>query len=494
MLDKSSDDVERRKVPFAGQEIDRGGKYHAPNVIWSPQPGSQTLFLSCPVFEALYHGTRGPGKTEALLMDFARDVGRGFGTAWRGLLLAREYKDLDDVVTKSKRWFPAIFPGARFLESHAHYKWRFPEREELLFRVVKRADDYWKYHGHEYPWIGWEELTKWADGGPYEDFLTLCRSSRPGLPRRYRATTNPYGVGHNWVKARFIDPAPSGTVIGGEGGRERVAIFGSITENKMLLASDPGYLQTLQSIGDANKRKAWLDGDWDVVAGGMFDDVWDKSVHVLTPFAVPRSWRVDRSFDWGSAKPFSVGWWAESDGSDVVLPDSRRRSFPRGTLVRIAEWYGWNGRANEGGRLVDSEIARGILRREQELGIAERVKPGPADSSIYDETNADSPAEIQARCGVRWLAADKSPGSRARGWEAIRRRLKAAMAAPMEEPGLFVFDTCRHFIRTVPVLARSAHDPDDIDTDAEDHVADETRYRVLAARSGRVRVRKLAGT
>jgi len=472
------------------------GQEPQPNIVWAPQPGSQTLFLSCPVFEALYHGTRGPGKTDTLLMDFARDVGQGYGQTWRGLLLAREYKDLDDVVTKSKRWFPQIFVGARFLESNADYKWKFPSGEELLFRVVKRAADYWKYHGHEYPWIGWEELTKWADSGLYEDFMTLCRSSTAGLPRRYRATTNPYGVGHNWVKARLIDPAPNGTVIQGNQGRGRVAIFGSIYENRILLENDPEYLATLKSISDPNKRKAWLEGDWDVVAGGMFDDVWDRDRHVLPHFDIPLSWRIDRSFDWGSAKPFSVGWWAESDGTDAEMSDGKPRSFPRGTLFRIGEWYGWNKRPNEGCRMVDSEIALGIKEREGQMGIATRVKPGPADSSIYDETNADSPAEIQARHGVRWVTADKSPGSRKRGWEAIRRRLKAAKTeegAPMEEPGLFVFDACRYFIRTVPVLERSDKDPDDIDTDTEDHVADESRYRVLASKPGIVKRKKLSG-
>ncbi|MBN1125268.1 MAG: terminase family protein [Sedimentisphaerales bacterium] len=275
------------------------------NVIWQPQPGSQEVFLSCPVFECLYEGTRGPGKTDALLMDFAQFTGQGFGPAWRGVLFREEYPNLEDVIVKSKKWFPAIFPGAIYNESQ--HRWVFPEGETLLFRHAKRESDYWKYHGHEYPWIGWEELTNWPNDRLYLSMMSVCRSSHPGMPRHYRATCNPYGPGHNWVKARFIDPAPRGVVVQDKEGRERVCIHGSIWENQILLTNDPDYLKNLQAQGGA-RRAAWLEGDWDIVAGGMFDDVWDRDVHVIEPFDIPATWRIDRSFDWGSSKPYSVGW------------------------------------------------------------------------------------------------------------------------------------------------------------------------------------------
>lgn len=448
--------------------------------VWKPQAGSQSTFLGCPIFECLYEGTRGPGKTDALLMDFAQHVGLGFGPSWKGILFRREYKELQDVVTKSKKWFHQIFPRARFLESHSDYKWRFEGGEELLFRTAKFQGDYWNYHGHEYPWIGWEELTNWASPALYEDMMSVCRSSTPGLPRKYRATANPYGPGHNWVKARFIDPAPRGTVIRDEHGRPRVCLHGSIYENKILLAADPEYLKNLEAITDENKRKAWLGGCWDITAGGAVDDVWLASKHVLQSFPIPSSWRLDRSFDWGSSHPFSVGWWAESDGTEATMPDGVKRCWPRGTLFRVAEYYGWNGKANEGCRMIATEIARRVVEIEKNFKRA--VNPGPADGSIFDAQNGVCIADDMARAGVRWERADKSPGSRLNGLERLRKYLAAAHKAPMEEPGLFVFDTCRHFIRTVPVLPRNERNPDDIDTSAEDHIYDETRYRVLAVR------------
>lgn len=452
------------------------------NVIWQPHDGSQTLFLTCPVFECLYEGTRGPGKTDALLMDFAQHVGQ-FGEAWRGILFREEYKELADVVSKSKKWFRQIFPAARFLESKSDYKWVWPTGEELLFRAGKKEDDYWNYHGHEYPWIGFEELTKWSSPAFYLAMHSTCRSSSPGMPRKIRATCNPYGKGHNWVKARFVNPSPIPGQIIRDGRRDRVRIHGTIWENPVLLENDPDYLHTLLDIGEPNRRKAWLDGSWDITSGGMFDDLWDSRMHVLPRFKIPASWRTDRSFDWGSAKPFSVGWWAESDGTPAII-DGKQRTFARGSVFRIFEWYGYNGERNVGLKIVDSEIAKGINEREQSLiangWVARKPRPGPADSSIFDEKNGDSTARQMEKHGIRWEKADKSPGSRIRGWEVMRRMLKASVEYPKEEPSLYVFENCTQFIETVPTIPRDEKDPDDVDTDAEDHIADEVRYRVTA--------------
>lgn len=447
-------------------------------VVWAPQPGSQQAFLAAPFFEVLYEGTRGPGKTDALLMSFAQFVGAGFGAAWKGVLFREEYKELADVITKSKKWFRQIFPAARFLESKGDYKWVFSTGEELLFRAGKTGDDYWDYHGHEYPWLGFEELTKWASPDFYEAMQSCCRSTMPNMPRMIRATTNPFGRGHNWVKAKFIDPAPPGVPFIGEHGRMRCRIRGYLAENKILLRTDPEYINTLKGVKDPNKRKAWLDGDWDIVAGGMFDDIWDRDRHVLPRFDIPQGWRIDRSFDWGSSKPFSVGWWAESDGTEAKMADGTTRNFPRGTVFRIAEWYGWNGEPNQGLRMLATDIAAGIKKREAEMSLAGKVDPGPADSAIFDTQNGVCIADDMERIGISWERADKGPGSRRNGWEKVRDMLDQALKHPAESPGLFVFDSCRQFIRTVPVLPRSEKDMDDVDSDAEDHIADETRYRV----------------
>lgn len=474
---------------------------------WAPMPGSQNAFLECPVFEVLYEGTRGPGKTDALLMDFAQHVGQGYGADWRGILFRKTYKQLVDVVAKSKKWFARIFPHATFNETNMTWTW--PSGEQLLLRYMERPSDYDNYHGHAYPWIGFEELTTWSSPDCYTVMMSCCRSTRPGMPRKYRATTNPYGVGHNWVKARFGLPIPEtrmvGQVIPGEGetnaermSNARVAIRGRLRENIVLLHADPNYENKLrQAARNPSELAAWVDGSWDITAGGMFDDLWDPKVHVVERFPIPKSWRVDRTFDWGSSKPWSVGFWAESDGSTVELPDGRIIHTVRGDLYRVAELYGWTGTPNEGTKETARQIARKIRKAEAKLFPTRRVKPGPADSSIFSVENDNDISRDMAAEKVRWTAADKRPGSRKLGWEKIREMLVSAKpnddGSPREEPGIFVFTNCRQFIRTVPVLPRDDKDLDDVNTDAEDHIADEVRYKVFNRKTGSASSKKITG-
>lgn len=481
---------------------------------WAPQCGSQDLFLRCPLREVLYEGTRGPGKTDALLMDFAQEVGKGWGEEWKGIIFRRTYPELQDIIEKSKKWFRLMYPGAVFNESKTF--WRFPGGEMLYFRQFQKPDDYWKYHGHAYPFIGWEELTTWPDDKCYKSMFSCSRSTKAGIPIKVRATTNPYGVGHNWVKIRFRLPAQGRNMISqiirdsvdSEGNLEppRVAIHGHIDENRILLTADPTYKQRISAAArNPAERKAWLDGSWDIVAGGMFDDIWYEvhNVAVLAPFDIPETWIIDRAFDWGSSKPFSVGWWAQSDGSDVQLRNGKWMSTVRGDIFLIHEWYGWNGTPNEGLHMLATEISKGIIERELKWGIHGRVWDGPADSSIFDEENGNCIADDMALpvrldnglqySGVTWEKADKKAGSRKQGWEQIRKMLKATKrpeGGAREFPGMFIFNTCSNWLRNVPALPRSDKHLDDVDTEAEDHDGDMTRYRARferpVMRSGRL--------
>jgi len=432
----------------------------------------------------LLEGTRGGGKTDALIMDFAQHVGRGFGQNWRGILFRRTYKQLDDVVAKTYRWFPRIFPDAKFNKSD--FTWTFGSGEQLLLRHFDGPTDYWSYHGHGYPWIGWEELTNWPNLEGYESMMSCCRASHPGMPRKIRATANPFGVGHNAVKRRFIDPAPVCVPVADESGRKRVRIHSSILENKILLENDREYLATLNAISDPNKRAAWRDGSWDITSGGMFDDLWEADRHVVRPFKIPPSWYVDRSFDWGSTKPFSVLWWAESNGESVKTDDGRTILVPKGTLFCINEWYGSTGEPNKGLKMTSAKIAAGITEMEASMvasGLIQGLpRPGAADSAIYTKDDDQSIADKMAAAGVTWLPSTKGPGSRVNGWELIRGRLEAGKTIPIEEPAMFIFETCRNIIRNLPTLPRDERKLEDVDTDAEDHDGDATRYRLMTKR------------
>lgn len=511
-------------------------------VVWRPLPGSQTLAMSCPADTILYHGTRGPGKTDSQLMRFRRNVGLGYGQFWRGIIFDREYKNLDDLISKSMRWFPQFGDGARFVSSKSDYKWRWPTGEELLFRSIKRDSDYWNYHGQEFPFIGWNELTKYPNPELFDMMMSCNRSSfrpedhpliidgdryrdegivvtvdekhkaaeeflLPKMPLEVFATTNPFGAGHNWVKKRFINASPMGKILEKKIDvfnpqtqkdevvtKRQVHIFGSYRENKYL---PPEYIAELENVNDPNKKKAWLTGSWDIISGGMFDDVWDRNQHVIPPFDIPKTWVIKKSFDWGSSRPFSVGWWAISDGSDVKLKNGKWMSTIRGDAFRIGEWYGCSGKPNEGLRLLATEISAGIVEKEIEAGWHGRTNKGIADGAIFNSEDGPSIAANMAKSvrvngslyrGVKWQAADKRPGSRKQGWEKLREYFKNALrpgkGIPREKPGLFVFDTCVNFIDLVPTLPRSEKDPDDVDTESEDHIGDESRYLIASLRTG----------
>ena len=484
------------------------------NIVWEALSGSQSLAISCPCNYILYEGTRGPGKTDAQVMFFRKYVGLGYGQFWRGIIFDREYKNLEDIIAKSKRWYRQFFDGARFVSGIGNLKWIWKTGEELWFRTMKSERDYWNYHGQEFPFIGWNELTKHPNSELYDLSLSLNRTSflpkqhspknkiLPEIPLVVFSTTNPYGVGHSWVKSRFVDVAKPGKIVTISDNvfnprsqkkeyitKTQVRIFGSYKENKYL---PPEYVLELEKIADPNRRKAWLHGDWDITSGGMFDDVWSSQYNVTEPFDIPHSWRIFRSFDWGSSAPFSVGWWAESDGSDIFFKNGTCKSTIKGDLFRISEWYGWNGSPNKGIKMLATQIAKGIVERELKQPWGNRVKDGPADNSINDSQNGNCIADDmrlpvfingQKYRGINWTKSNKSPGSRKTGWEKLRIAMSNAycQSGHREYAGLFVFRNCQDgFIRTVPSLARSDKDPDDINTNSEDHVADECRYAILS--------------
>lgn len=493
------------------------------DTVWEPIPfSSQAIALDTRCHHTLYTGARGPGKTDTQLMRFRRRVGTGYGSFWRGVIFDREYKNLDDLVAKSKRWFMRFNDGAKFLEAAKDYKWVWPTGEELLFRVAKKEADYWNYHGQEFPFIGWNELTKYPTPKLYDDMMSTNRSSftpekdtarrinsvgkvigydtpdglpMPEIPLEVFSTCNPFGAGHGWVKRRFIDAAPYGSVVrtttrvfnprnqrDEDVTKTQITIFGSYRENIYLA---PEYVAELEAIRDENKRRAWLMGDWDIVAGGALDDVWERRVHVLPRFRVPDTWYVDRAFDWGSSHPFSVGWFAEANGEEATLPDGRKFCPPAGTIIQIAEWYGTKEiGSNVGLKMSAGDIADGILKIEdylrREKWIADEAPwGGPADNQIRDtrESDVDSIELKMAKRGVRWVESDKSPGSRRNGLQLIRDRLEASMRG--EGPGLYFMQNCVASIGILPTLPRDEVKLDDVDTEAEDHPYDMVRYRIL---------------
>lgn len=418
--------------------------------------------LTCPIFETLLEGTRGGGKTDTLLMSFAQYVGRGFGENWRGILFRLTYPQLADVVAKSKRWFYQIFPDVKFNKSE--YFWEWPTGEQLFFRYGETEDDYWNYHGHEYPWLGFEELTNWRDLSFYEAMHSTCRSSSPGMPRMVRGTCNPFGRGHGAVKGRFnlgSGGTPTGTVIRLDGEKPRVAIHSSIHENKILLKNDPEYIKTLQALKDPNRRKAWLEGDWDIHVGSFFEGVWDAKRHIVQPFTIPSSWKVWKAMDWGFAAPYCVLWLAMD---------------PDGCVYVWRELYGAGEKLGEGSREQASDVAKKVRKFEEydeRMGYEYRMNL--ADPSIFSNIGGiQTIGAIFRANGVKWQEAWNGKGSIANGSQEIMRLLG--------EDKLKIFSNCKHLLRTLPAIGPDDIDPEKYDTKGEDHAVDALRYGVMRRR------------
>lgn len=451
-------------------------------VVWKPNSRPQVLFLSCPFPEALFGGARGPGKTDSLLMAFLQQVGRGFGVDWKGIIFRQTYKQLDEIIAKTRRFFPAIIPGCFFRSGIM--EWTFPGGETLKLRHACRPADMENYQGHEYPFVGFDELCNLSSQECYEKAKGFCRSSNPDVPKMIRCTANPLGPGHLWVKRYFIDPAPPLTPIVAKHGGKRVFIPATIYDNRHLVEADPEYLARLESISDDALRRAWLEGDWNVVAGSFFGDIWQTERNVLRPFAIPQGWYCFRSFDWGSARPFCVQWWAISDGN----PCGNGVIYPRGSLVMFHEWYGakrgQNGEVipNEGLRISSRDVARGIMETERRMadGMGLKIHPGPADPAIYARQDGPSVADNMASEGVQWVPADNT---RLTGWQQMRERIwgeEGGGEKPFERiPLFYVFNTCTEIVRTLPSAPHDPHIPDDIDTEFEDHALDAARYACM---------------
>ena len=308
--------------------------------------------------------------------------------------------------------------------------------------------------------------------------------------------TNPGGVGHQFFKEGFVDPAPPMKIWKTEEGTYRQYIPALYTDNPALLENDPDYIKRIGGLGDKEMIQALVDGRWDILSGGAFTSVYDEAVHLIEPFEIPQSWRIDRACDYGSARPTAVVYTAESNGDDAVDANGNVLTFPRGTIFVIDELYiAKKGELNKGLELSSYEIGEMIAQKELSMGIQDRIKAGPADNSIFTPTRMTdrfSSHYDAIKAGYNSVLiknhlrkrheifgeSDKTPGSRIRGLEVMRTMFKSALKSPMEDKGLFVFNHCVFFKRTVPMIQRDEKNPEDVDTDSIDHYYDALRYRV----------------
>lgn len=444
-------------------------------VLWQPQPGPQTALIECPVFEVFYGGARGGGKTEASIGDWLQHSAEWKGQA-NGVFFRREEKQLDEVVARTEALFSPL--GAKFNRQKS--TWTMPDGGRLKFRYLARDKDAEAYQGHSYTRVYIEEATNFPSFAPIRKLFGTLRSAS-GAHVGMRLTGNPGGPGHGWVHDRYIKPAPEGyrileDVIEVDGyapmTRQRVFIPAKVADNQLLLRNDPAYIANLATSGNAALVRAWLLGDWNSAVGAYFTQ-FSKARHVLPAkfeAVIPGDALRFGSFDWGYASPFSFGMWAVSDGS---------WGLPRGALLRYREWYGSDGRPNEGLRLDARQVAQGIRRV---IG-SDKLQYIAADPSTFKRDGGPSIMETFASEGVLLRRADNS---RLSGWDKVRQHLNGWIGPERDQPAgelpplLYILDCCPDSIRTMESVPADENNPEDVDTDAEDHAVDDIRYGVTS--------------
>jgi len=436
------------------------------DIVWRPQPGPQKALIDCPLPEIFFGGARGGGKTDGVLGKWALKEQR-YGAAFNAVMFRRTTVSSEDAIERSKEIYGPL--GGTF--NATRRSWRMPNGGRVAFAYLDGVNDAQEYQGRNLTDAWVEEAGQYPSPEPIDRLFGVLRSAH-GVPVQMILTANPGGAGQHWIRERYgLHPFPRGpkivTRVLPNGAEHKMAVIPSrITDNRALMRADPNYINRLHLVGSAQLVRAWLDGDWTAVEGAFFDE-WSEARHVLPAFRVPDNWLRFRSGDWGSARPFSIGWWAVAS-DDFVVPRSKV-IIPRGALIRYREWYGAK-QPNVGLKLTAEEVARGIASRE----AGENITYGVLDPACFASDGGPSIAERMQGEGVDFERADNTRvGQRGAlgGWDLVRARLKGD-----GRPMLYVFDTCRDFIRTVPVLQHDPARPEDLDTNAEDHAADDTRY------------------
>lgn len=437
----------------------------AQSVVFKPNPGPQTEFLSASEREVLYGGSAGGGKSYAMLADPLHGLN---DPNFSGLLVRHTTEELRELIQKSQELYPRAIPGIKWSERKS--QWISPRGGRLWMSYLDKDMDVTRYQGQAFNWIGFDELTQWPSPFAWDYMRSRLRSaSSMELGLYMRATTNPGGSGHSWVKKMFIDPAPynkpfwatnietgeeikypAGHSKAGQSLFKRRFIPASLFDNPYL-AESGDYEAMLLSLPE-HQRKQLLEGNWDVNEGAAFPE-WNRAIHIVEPFKIPSNWTKFRACDYGYGSYTGVVWIAVS---------------PSEQLVVYRELYC--------SKVTATDLADMVLEAEAEDGT---IRYGVLDSSLWHKRGDTGPslAEQMNMKGCRWRPSDRSRGSRVAGKNEMHRRLQVDEYT--EEPRMVFFSTCTNTIAQLPSIPLDKKNPEDVDTNAEDHLYDALRYGIM---------------
>jgi len=437
----------------------------AQDVVFKPNPGPQTDFLSASEREVLYGGAAGGGKSYAMLADPLHGLN---DPNFSGLLVRHTTEELRELIQKSQELYPKAVPGIKWSERKS--QWTTPKGGRLWMSYLDKDMDVTRYQGQAFNWIGFDELTQWPTPYAFDYMRSRLRSAHStDLGLYIRATTNPGGSGHAWVKKMFIDPSPSnkafwatnietGDTITFPRGHskegqplfKRRFIPASLFDNPYL--ADTGDYEAMLLSLPEHQRKQLLEGNWDVNEGAAFPE-FNRSLHVIDPFEIPDNWVKFRACDYGYGSYTGVLWF-------TVAPDEQ--------LIVYRELYC--------SKVTASDLADMILEAEANDG---GMRYGVLDSSLWHNRGDTGPslAEQMNMKGCRWRPSDRSRGSRVAGKNEIHRRLQVDEFT--EKPRLAFMSNCTNTLAQIPIIPLDKKNPEDVDTKAEDHLYDALRYGVM---------------
>jgi len=437
----------------------------AQDVVFKANEGPQTDFLSSSEREVLYGGAAGGGKSYAMLADPLHGLNNA---NFSGLLVRHTTEELRELIQKSQELYPRAIPGIKWSERKS--QWISPRGGRLWMSYLDKDMDVTRYQGQAFNWIGFDELTQWSSPYAWDYMRSRLRSAySKELGLYMRATTNPGGAGHQWVKKMFIDPSPynksfwatnietgdtitfpKGHTKEGEPLFKRRFIPASLFDNPYL--SEGGDYEAMLLSLPEHQKKQLLDGNWDVNEGAAFPE-FNRKIHVVDPFKIPQSWSRFRACDYGYGSHTGVLWLAVS---------------PSDQLIVYRELYC--------SKVTATDLADMILDAEQEDGT---IRYGVLDSSLWHKRGDTGPslAEQMNMKGCRWRPSDRSRGSRVAGKNELHRRLQVDEFT--DEPRLVFMSTCTNTISQIPALPLDKNNSEDVDTKSEDHLYDALRYGIM---------------
>ena len=422
------------------------------NIVFEPNEGPQTQFLAASEREVFYGGARGGGKSYAMLVDPLRYCHK---QNHRALLLRRSMPELRDMINHSQRLYGKAFPGAKWREQEK--EWRFPSGARIEFGYAENLTDVLRYQGQSYTWIGIDELPQYPTPEIYNFLRSSLRSVDPEIPVFMRATGKPGNIGSLWVKEMFVDPTepnkPFDVIIDTSVGQKKITrrfIPAKLQDNPYLTQTDD-YLVMLSSLPEV-QRKQFLEGDWSAFEDCAFPE-FDVVKHISDPFEIPRNWHRFRTCDWGYSS-YACCLWIAIDFDNNL----------------------WVYRELYTQRVTADKFAKKVLEAED----GEYIRYGVLDSSTWAKRGDVGPsiAETMIREGCKWRPSDRSPKSRINGKLELHKRF--SIDEKTGEPKLKIFNNCRNLLKTLPLLPTDKHNPEDVDTNAEDHAYDALRYGVMS--------------